>query len=156
MRIAVAADHGGYPLKTVIVPYLRGLGHEVADLGTTSTEPVDYPDYARALARRLEEGSAERGVLICGSGVGACVAANKVPGIRAAVCHDTFSARQGVEDDNMNVLCLGSRVIGPELAKELVQTFLAASFSGAERHVRRLAKVREIEQECIRTGRAKG
>ena len=151
MKIAVAADHGGFPLKTMIVPFLRSLGHEVMDLGTESVEPSDYPDYARRLALRVREGGAARGVLICGSGVGASVAANKVPGIRAAVCHDTFSARQGVEDDDMNVLCLGARVIGPELAKELARTFLLAAFSGAERHVRRVGKVGDLEREFMKT-----
>jgi ribose 5-phosphate isomerase B len=150
MKIAVAADHGGYPLKTVIVPFLRELGHEVLDLGTNSTEPTDYPDHARQVADTVREGKAERGVLVCGSGVGACVAANKFPGIRAAVCHDTFSAHQGVEHDDMNVLCLGARVIGPALAKDLIRAFLAAKFSGAERHVRRLEKVKEIEKKFMK------
>jgi ribose 5-phosphate isomerase B len=150
MKIAVAADHGGYPLKTVIVPFLRELGHEVLDLGTNSTEPTDYPDHARQVADTVREGKVERGVLVCGSGVGACVAANKFPGIRAAVCHDTFSAHQGVEHDDMNVLCLGARVIGPELAKDLIRAFLAAKFSGAERHVRRLEKVKEIEKKFMK------
>jgi ribose 5-phosphate isomerase B len=151
VKIAVAADHGGFPLKTMIVPFLRSLGHEVMDLGTESVEPSDYPDHARRLALRVREGGAARGVLICGSGVGASVAANKVPGIRAAVCHDTFSARQGVEDDDMNVLCLGARVIGPELAKELARTVLLAAFSGAERHVRRVGKVGDLEREFMKT-----
>jgi ribose 5-phosphate isomerase B len=149
MKIAIGADHGGYSLKTVLVPFLRERGHEVADLGTHSSEPTDYPDHARLVAQAVRDGKAERGILVCGSGVGACVAANKFPGIRAAVCHDTFSAHQGVEDDDMNVLCLGARVIGPELAKDLVRTFLAAKFSGAERHVRRLGKVKEIEKEFM-------
>ncbi len=150
MNIVIGADHGGFGLKTVLIEYLKKLGHAVRDLGTFNSEPVDYPDYARAVANALIDGQAERGVIICGSGVGACVAANKFPGIRAAVCHDTFSAHQGVEDDNMNVLCLGARVVGPELAKEIVRTFLAASFSGAERHRRRLAKVEEIEKEFVK------
>jgi ribose 5-phosphate isomerase B len=148
MKIAIGADHGGYSLKTVIVPFLRDLGHEVDDLGAFGVEPSDYPDVARLVAQAIREGRAERGILICGSGVGAGVAANKFPGIRAAVCHDVFSARQGVEDDDMNVLCLGARILGPELAKDLVRTFLAARFSGAERHMRRLGKVAEIEKEC--------
>lgn|SRR5574341_104910 len=150
MKIAIGADHGGFGLKTVIVHFLRELGHEASDLGTHSSGPVDYPDFARAVAQAVREGKAERGVLICGSGVGACVAANKFPGIRASVCHDAFSARQGVEDDDMNVLCLGARVVGPELAKELVRAFLAAKFSGAERHVRRLGKVIAIEKEFMK------
>ncbi|HUI46582.1 MAG TPA: ribose 5-phosphate isomerase B [Nitrospirota bacterium] len=147
MNIIVGADHGGFPLKGVIVEYVVQLGHTTQDVGTFSIKPVDYPDYARAVANAIIDGRGERGIIICGSGVGACVAANKFPGIRAAVCHDTFSAHQGVEDDDMNVLCLGARVIGPELAKDVVRTFLAAAFSGAERHVRRLEKVRAIEKE---------
>lgn len=145
--IAIAADHGGFHLKGLILEFLRKLGHEVNDLGTYSDEPVDYPDYAQKVAEEILAKKAERGILICGSGVGACVAVNKFPGIRAAICHDTFSARQGVEDDDMNILCLGARVIGAELAKEIVQVWLSASFSGAERHRRRLAKVLEIEKE---------
>jgi ribose 5-phosphate isomerase B len=147
--IAIGADHGGFHLKTLILEFLKKLGHEVNDLGTHSEEPVDYPDYARKVAQEILSKKAERGILICGSGVGACVAANKFPGIRAAICHDTFSAHQGVEDDDMNILCLGARVIGPELAKEIVQVWLSASFSGAERHRKRLDKVKEIE-ECFK------
>jgi ribose 5-phosphate isomerase B len=150
MLIAIGADHGGYHLKNVLVSYLYQLGHTVSDLGTYSEEAVDYPDYARSVAVAVLEGKAERGILICGSGVGAGVAANKFPGVRAAVCHDTFSAHQGVEDDNMNVLCLGARVVGTELAKEIVRTFLRASFSQAERHVRRLGKVSDIEREFMK------
>lgn len=148
--IAVAADHGGFPLKSLLVEFLEKLGYEVKDLGTNSEEPVDYPDFARAVAREILSKKAEKGILICGSGVGACVAANKFPGIRAAICHDTFSAHQGVEDDDMNVLCLGARVIGPELAKEILHVWLSASFSGAKRHRRRLAKILEIERECFK------
>jgi ribose 5-phosphate isomerase B len=147
MVIAIAADHGGFYLKTPLVEFLKKLGQDVTDLGTNSEEPVDYPDFARAVAQEILAKKAERGILICGSGVGACVAANKFPGIRAAICHDTFSAHQGVEDDDINVLCLGARVIGPELAKEIVRVWLSASFSGAERHRRRRAKVLEIERE---------
>jgi ribose 5-phosphate isomerase B len=150
MKIAIGADHGGFTLKTELVIYLTQAGHVLLDMGTFSGAAVDYPDYARAVAKAVRGRDADRGVLICGSGVGACVAANKFPGVRAAICHDTFSARQGVEDDNMNVLCLGARVIGEELAKELVRTFLAATFSNAERHVRRLAKVGEIEKEYMK------
>lgn len=150
MNIVIGADHGGFDLKTVLIEYLKKLGHAVRDLGTYNSEPVDYPDYARTVANALIDERGERGIIICGSGVGACVAANKFPGIRAAICHDTFSARQGVEDDNMNLLCLGARVVGPELAKEIVRTFLDASFSGAERHRRRLAKVEEIEKEFMK------
>jgi ribose 5-phosphate isomerase B len=150
MNIAVAADHGGFQLKIILVEYVRILGHRVLDLGTNAPGSVDYPDYALSLAQALHDKEAERGILLCGSGVGASVAVNKFPGIRAAVCHDTFSAHQGVEDDNMNVLCLGARVIGPELAKEIVRTFLAASFSNAERHVRRLGKIDAIEKEFMK------
>ena len=150
MKIAIGADHGGFALKTEIVIYLTQIGHTPRDLGTFSSEAVDYPDYARAVAQAVRGHTADRGILICGSGVGACVAANKFPGIRAAVCQDTFSAHQGVEDDEMNVLCLGARVVGTELAKELVRTFLAATFSNAERHVRRLGKVSAIEQEFLK------
>ena len=149
MRIAVGADHAGFELKARIIERLDQDAHQVLDLGTHSTEPVDYPDYARAVAEAVLRGEADRGVLVCGSGVGACVAANKLPGIRAGLCHDTYSARQGVEHDDMNVLCLGARVIGPELALELVRTFLAARFSGEERHRRRLAKIEALEREHI-------
>jgi len=124
------------------------MGHAVDDVGTDSTEPVDYPDFSRAVALSVISGRAERGIVICGSGVGASVAASKVPGVRSSMCHDTFSARQGVEDDDMNVLCLGARVIGPALASELVRAFVNAKFSGAERHVRRLAKVTAIEEDA--------
>jgi len=148
--IAIASDHGGFRLKTILVVFLRELGHHIRDLGTHSEEPADYPDYARAVSEDVMKGKVERGILICGSGVGACVAANKFPGIRAAICHDTFSAHQGVEDDDMTILCLGARVIGHELAKDIVRVWISASFSGAERHRRRLAKVLEIERECFR------
>ena len=148
MKIAVGCDHAGFPLKPGVIECLRGLGHSVEDLGTHSTEPVDYPDYARAVAESVAAGRSDRGIVICGSGVGASVAATKVPGVRASMCHDTFSARQGVEDDDMNVLCLGARVIGPALASELVHAFVNAKFSGAERHVRRLAKVNAIEEDA--------
>jgi len=146
MRIAVGADHAGFQLKQNVAAYLRELGHEVIDLGTTSTEPVDYPDYAEAVGKTMLEGHAERAVLICGSGVGASVSANKLPGIRGAMCHDTYSAHQGVEHDNMNVLVLGARIIGVELARELVRTFLAAKFTREERHVRRVGKIKALEK----------
>ncbi len=149
MIIAIGADHGGYHLKNELVRHLYTLGHTVEDFGAYDDGAVDYPDYARSVARAVLDGKAERGILICGSGVGAGVAANKFPGIRAAVCHDTFSARQGVEDDNMNILCLGARVVGPELAKEIVRAYLSAAFSGAERHVRRLGKIADIEREFM-------
>ena len=150
MKIVFGADHGGFLLKAVLVEHVKKLGHKAQDLGTFSAEAADYPDYSRLVANALIDGSAERGILICGSGVGACVAANKFPGIRAAICHDTFSAHQGVEDDDMNVLCLGARIIGPELAKEVVATFLSAAFSDVERHVRRLNKVKQIEKEFMK------
>jgi len=146
MRIAIASDHAGFKLKQDMLKYLGELGHWVVDLGTNSEDPVDYPDYAVAVANAVLGGTAERGVLICGSGVGASVAANKLKGIRAAVCHDTYSAHQGVEHDDMNVLVLGARVIGPALGRELVTAFLHATFSGEERHVRRLNKVRALEK----------
>jgi ribose 5-phosphate isomerase B len=150
MRVVIGADHGGFLLKAVLAEQAGTLGHEVRDVGTYGPESVDYPDYAMAVVRAVLDRSAERGILICGSGVGACVAANKAPGIRAATCHDTFSAHQGVEDDDMNVLCLGARVVGSELAKDIVRVFLTARFSGAERHVRRLGKVAAIEQEFMK------
>jgi ribose 5-phosphate isomerase B len=145
MNLAVASDHAGFPLKARVAEELRKLGHAVIDLGTNSTEPVDYPDYARASADAVLQGRAERAILICGSGAGACVAANKFKGIRAATCHDSFSARQCVEDDDVNILCLGARVIGPELAVDLVRDYVGAHFSGAERHRRRLDKVASFE-----------
>ncbi len=146
MQVAVAADHAGFELKQRVVEWLNANGHLALDLGTDSTKPVDYPDFAAALARAILDGRAERGVLLCGSGVGASVAANKFPGIRAGLCHDTYSAHQGVEHDDMNVLTLGARVIGPELALELVRAYLAAQFSGAERHIRRLNKIKALER----------
>jgi ribose 5-phosphate isomerase len=145
MRVAVASDHAGFELKRHILDALRAQGHVVVDLGTTSTDPVDYPDFAEAAAREVVEGRVDRGVVVCGSGVGASVAANKVRGIRAGLCHDTYSAHQGVEHDDMNVLVLGARVIGVDLARELVRAFLGATFSGEERHTRRLAKIRALE-----------
>ena len=147
MNIAVATDHGGFPLKQRVIQELERLGHHVTDLGTNSADPVDYPDYAEAIAHEVLEGRAERAVLICGSGAGACVAANKFKGIRAATCHDSFSARQCVEDDDVNVMCLGARVIGPELAVELVRDYVNAKFSGAERHKRRLSKIAHFEEK---------
>ena len=150
MRIAVGCDHAGFPLKQAAIDELRRLGHEVLDLGTDSEEAVDYPDFAQAVAEAVMRGEAERGLLLCGSGVGASVAANKVPGVRAATCHDTFSARQGVEDDDMNVLCLGARVIGEQLALEVIRAWESARFSNAERHQRRLAKVKALEERYQR------
>jgi RpiB/LacA/LacB family sugar-phosphate isomerase len=145
MRVVVGSDHAGFPLKQEIAECLRAGGHEVLDVGTHSTAPVDYPDSAEAVGNAIREGRAERGVLICGSGVGASAAANKLPGIRAAVCHDVYSAHQGVEHDDMNVLVLGGRVIGPALAQELVRAYMAARFTNEERHQRRLAKVKALE-----------
>jgi ribose 5-phosphate isomerase B len=148
MKIAVAADHAGVPLNEIVIAELRRLGHEVVDCGTHDpTKPDDYPDYAEAAGLAVLDGKAERAVLICGSGVGASVAANKLPGIRAGLCHDQYSAHQGVEHDNMNILCLGSRVIGPELALDMVRDFLGAQFTGEERHRRRLAKIDALEQK---------
>ena len=147
MRVALAADHAGFELKEKIAGYLEAKGFEVMDLGTHDQEPVDYPDFSRAIGVMLQEEKAERGILVCGSGVGACVAANKMPHVRAGLCHDTYSAHQGVEHDDINVLCLGARIIGEELAKELVMAFLSAQFTGEERHVRRLAKIKEMEAE---------
>jgi RpiB/LacA/LacB family sugar-phosphate isomerase len=147
MEIAVGADHAGFVLKQDLAEFLRQSGHTVMDLGTFSTEPVDYPDYAEAVALAIREGRAARGILVCGSGVGASVAANKIPGIRACLCHDIFSAHQGVEDDSMNILVLGGRVIGTFLARDLVSAFLAAEFSGKERHRRRLEKIRLLEEK---------
>lgn len=146
MKIAIGADHAGLTLKNLIAEHLRNEGHEVLDLGTHSEEPVDYPDIARVVGQAIQTEKAQRGILICGSGVGSSMAANKLRGIRAAVCHDTYSARQGVEHNDMNLLCLGSRVIGAELAKELVHAFLSAKFIGEERYLRRLAKVKELEK----------
>jgi len=149
VRIALAADHAGYELKQLVKPRLS-LDHQVLDLGTQSTAPVDYPDFAEAVALAIRQGQADRGILICGSGVGVSVAANKVTGIRAGVCHDCYSAHQGVEHDDMNVLCIGARVVGPELAFELVKVFVGARFTGEERHVRRLAKTKAIEAKYSR------
>jgi ribose 5-phosphate isomerase B len=151
MRIAVAADHAGVPLMDPILLQVRSLGHEVLDLGThDSSQPDDYPDYARAIGESLQAGRSDRGILICGSGVGAAVAANKMIGIRACMCHDTYSAHQGVEHDNMNVLCLGGRIIGIELAHELVHAFLGARFTNEERHRRRLEKILAIERQELK------
>jgi RpiB/LacA/LacB family sugar-phosphate isomerase len=146
MRIAIGADHAGFTLKAQLISYLQEIAQEVIDVGTHDTTPVDYPDYAEAVGLAVLEGRADRAILVCGSGVGASVAANKMPGIRAGICHDTYSAHQGVEHDEMNVLVLGGRIVGPELARELVHAFLQAEFTGEERHRRRLAKVRDLER----------
>jgi len=144
-RIVIGADHGGYELKDVVRDFLEQQKYDVIDVGTFSADSVDYPDYAAKVGQTILDGKADLGIMICGSGVGACVAINKMPGIRAGLCHDTFSAHQGREDDDVNVLCLGARVIGHQLALEIVKTFLNAKFSGLERHVRRLSKVHELE-----------
>ena len=148
--IALGADHGGFQLKFELAPWMRSDGYEVLDLGAHSLDPHDdYPDFAEAVAEAVTSGRADRGILICGSGVGACVAANKFSGVRACLCHDTYSAHQGVEHDDMNVLCLGARVVGVELAKDLVAAFLDARFTGEERHRRRLEKVATIEYRSL-------
>lgn len=146
MRITIGSDHAGFALKKVLIEHLQRSGHELQDVGTDSTAPVDYPDYAEAVARGVLKNGTERGILICGSGVGASVAANKIPGIRAGLCHDSYSAHQGVEHDNLNVLVLGARVVADELAKDLCTIFLNARFTGEDRHQRRLAKIQAIEQ----------
>jgi ribose 5-phosphate isomerase B len=148
MRIGIATDHGGYPLKEQVIEMLRASGHEVVDFGASRLDPEDdYPDFVIPLAKAVARGEVDRGVALCGSGVGACVVANKIPEVRAALITDVFSARQGVEDDDMNVICLGARVLGPSLAQELIKTFLSSRFSGADRHRRRLAKVKELEEK---------
>lgn len=147
MIVALGTDHAGFPLKPAVADAIRANGHDILDCGAHQLEPGDdYPDFAAAVARAILDGKAERGVIVCGSGVGASVAASKFEGIRCALCHDTFSARQGVEDDSMNVLALGARVIGPSLAAELIGSFLRAEFSGAPRHKRRLEKIAQIER----------
>ncbi len=150
MRIAIAVDHAGFPLKATVIERVLELGHEVIDLGTDSTAPVDYPDYAEKAGLALAEGAADRAIMVCGSGVGACIAANKVVGVYACLCHDTYSAAQGVEHDQMNMLCLGARVIGPELAKVLVDAFLNAVHSDAPRHLRRVGKIKAIELKNLK------
>jgi ribose 5-phosphate isomerase B len=150
MKVAVAFDHAGFPLKKTVLDAVRDAGHEPIDLGTDSPEPVDFPDYSVRVGRAVQSGEAERGILVCGSGVGACIAANKLKGVFASICHDTYSAAQGVRHDDMNVLCLGGRVIGPELAISLVQAFLEARYignePGGERLARRVAKIRKLEE----------
>jgi ribose 5-phosphate isomerase B len=151
MRVAVAGDHAGYALKQLVVDDLRAAGHEIADLGTYDpNQPDDYPDFAELACEAVRGGKAARAVVICGSGVGVAVAANKFPGIRAGLCHDTYSGHQGVEHDDMNVLCGGARIVGPELAREIVRAFVGAIFTGEERHVRRLNKVKAIEAKFLR------
>jgi RpiB/LacA/LacB family sugar-phosphate isomerase len=145
MRVAVGSDHAGFEMKQSVVAHIQSLGHQVLDVGTDGPAPADYPDFAEAVGKAVIDKEADRGVMICGSGVGAVVAVNKIPGIRGAVCHDCYSAHQGVEHDNMNVLVLGSRVIANQMAHELVSLFLNAKFSNDERHLRRLAKIEKLE-----------
>jgi ribose 5-phosphate isomerase B len=150
MKIAVGFDHAGFPLKQTVLDAVREAGHEPIDMGTNSAEPVDFPDFAEAVGRAIQNGSAERGILCCGSGIGACIAANKMKGVYASICHDTYSAAQGVAHDDMNVLCLGGRVIGPELAKVIIPAFLNAEYqgnkAGGERLARRVEKIHKIEE----------
>lgn len=153
MRTVIGSDHAGFALKVQIGELLRSLGHSVLDVGSFNENPSDYPDYAEAVGRAVLDGKGERGILICGSGVGASVAANKLPGIRAAVCHDTYSAHQGVEHDDMNVLVLGSRIIGAKLAEDVVRAFLLGKFTNEERHVRRLGKVKALEAKALVAGK---
>src|SRR5215208_8158861 len=149
MKIAVGFDHAGFPLKKTVLQAVRDAGHEAIDLGTNNAEPVDFPDYSEKVGHAVQSGEAERGLLVCGSGVGACIAANKMKGIYASICHDTYSAAQGVRHDDMNVLCLGGRVVGPELAADLVKAFLGAHYigneTGGERLARRVAKIHKME-----------
>ncbi len=153
MKIVVGFDHGGFSLKDVVIQAVRAAGHEVLDVGAYSAEPVDFPDFTQKVGEAIQRGQAERGILVCGSGVGACIAANKMKGVWAAICHDTYSAAQGVEHDNMNVLCLGGRVIGPELAASLVKAFLRARYlgndKGGERFARRVGKIKAMEDGII-------
>jgi ribose 5-phosphate isomerase B len=149
MKITIGSDHAGFALKKVLMEHLQKSGHESVDVGTHSTAPVDYPDYAEKVADGVLHGGTERGILICGSGVGASVAANKIPGIRAGLCHDSYSAHQGVEHDNLNILVLGARVVADELAKDLCTIFLNARFTSEERHQRRLAKIQAIEDRYL-------
>ena len=150
MRIAIGADHAGFEMKRDLAAYLAKSGHEIMDIGAFNTAPVDYPDIAEGVAQAVRNGQADRGMIVCGSGIGAAIAACKFPGIRACVCHDTYSARQAVEHDDLNVLCLGSRVIGPSLARLLADTFLAATFSGQQRHMARVGKIDAIESRYSR------
>ena len=151
MRIAIGSDHAGFTYKTLLAEELEAAGHAVDDVGTFGPESVDYPDFAVAVAERVAAGSVDRGIVICGSAVGVCVVANKVPGVRAGICHDTYSAHQCVEHDDANVLCLGERVIGIELARAVVDSFLAAAFTGESRHQRRLDKLNSVERRYLRT-----
>ena len=147
MRIVIGSDHAGFELKNTIVSYIQELGHRIIDVGPNNAEPVDYPEYAEAVGKAVLEKQADRGIMICGSGVGASIAVNKMPGLRAGLCHDTYSAHQGVEHDNINVLVMGARVIGVETARELVRAYLGAEFTKEERHLRRLDKVSKLEEK---------
>ena len=151
-KIGIGSDHAGFGYKNMLVTFLKESGYEVEDFGTYSEEAFDYPDIAKTVATELMEGRISRGILVCGSGVGVCIAANKFPGIRAGMCHDSYSAHQGVEHDAMNTLCIGARIIGIELAKEIVLSFLGAKFTGEERHQRRLSKVLDIEKNFMKEG----
>jgi len=151
MKLVIGSDHAGFRLKNAMGDVVRSLGHGVLDVGAYNENPSDYPDYAEAVGRAVREGRADRGILICGSGVGASVAANKLIGIRAGICHDTYSGHQGVEHDNMNVLVMGSRIVGEKLAEDVVRAFLAANFTNEERHVRRLAKVHALEEKMLKS-----
>ena len=151
MKVVIGSDHAGFQLKNSMSDLVRSLGHAVLDVGAFNENPSDYPDFAEAVGRAVLDGRADRGVLICGSGIGASVAANKLVGIRAGICHDTYSGHQGVEHDNMNVLVMGSRVVGEKLAEDIVRAFLSANFTNEERHVRRLAKVHALEQKLLKT-----
>ena len=151
MRVALGADHAGFEMKQDLLAALSARGHEVVDVGTHSTDPVDYPDYVQAVITAMQEGRSDRGVLLCGSGAGVSIAANKFPGIRASVCHDGYTAHQAVEHDDMNVLCLGARVVGINVAREIVEVFLGATFSAEDRHQRRVNKVKDIEARYLRT-----
>ncbi len=152
MKIAVGFDHAGFPLKQSVLDAVRNAGHEPIDVGTDSAEPVDYPDFAEKIGHAIQNGEAKRGVLVCGSGIGACIAANKMKGVYASICHDTYSAAQGVMHDDMNVMCLGGRVIGPELATSLIKAFLGARYigndAGGERLARRVAKIHKLEDDA--------
>jgi ribose 5-phosphate isomerase B len=147
MRVVIGSDHAGYPLKKYVIQAVNETHHQVMDVGTYNEEKVDFPDFARKVGEAIISGEADRGIAICGSGIGICIAANKIKGVYASVCHDTYSAHQGVEHDGMNVLCLGGRVVGPELAMDIVKTFLAATIMDDERFVRRVNKIRDIEEK---------
>lgn len=150
MKVAVAADHGGFPLKQTVIDTLLAMGHAPIDFGTDSDQSVDYPDFTEKAGMAIVNGEAERAVVLCGSGVGACITGNKIPGVYACLCHDTYSAAQGVEHDQMNMLCLGARVIGPELAIRIVQAFITAEFSEESRHLRRVGKMKLIESKRLK------